>query len=1088
GRSDLVDALVERAETDAFVLVVGPSGSGKSSLVHAGAVPELRRRGALVVSMVPSVDPFVELEAALRRVATTEVGDIAARLLDRDGLAALAADITTGDGPLVLIIDQFEELWTLVTSDAVRDRFAASIAATLDSGHDIRIIATLRADLYDRPLQHAVFGPMVRDTTFAVTPMTSSELYDAITLPAERAGVRFEPGLVTAMVGDVVARPGALPLLQFALTELFEQRINGVVTADAYTEIGGIGGAIARRAEQLYGDTPRGDRADVRLLFTQLVSPGEDNDDLRRRATRDELAGVDPAVIDRFLDHRLLVTDVHPVTREPVIEVAHEALLREWPRLTDWIDEDRDTIRLRRSLHSAAHDWDTHGRDDAMLFRGSRLVAATDAARHGSLTSAERAFLEASHAFADHERPETVRRVALQAQPTRRLRRLRTVAAALHALAIVAGLLAYDQRNRANDEADTARAAQNDAEQAGEVAAAERAAAQLASDEATTQRSAAETARDDALAQEAAAESARNEALARGLAAQSTRLLTTNENDLALLLAAEAQRFADEADPDGTATVESKAALLTALSDDPKRVRDHEVPAGTENEQFPLAAGTVDRMVYSPDGRTLAAVTQRGDVRLWDADTGQPHEVQPDAVGGAYRSPLAMSDTLFAYQTFRSTTGPTELWDVEAQAPWPWQPPGPLDDAFPDVPTVSSMTSYLALSQNGLLARSFSSSPLTTSVEVWDTNTGTVVAGPMSVDGSHEAVALSDDGTLLAVSVVSPDLSSLDLELIDVGTGATLWRTVAHPSLTTETFEHWLQHFSAWVRFSDDGAEVSSIVSRSTVGAIATFEAATGTMAPSNGVGRDRTVMAVSDDLRHLVLAAGVEDPGGPWGTQAPTEIVDADTGDVLASFETDSPPLGQATMPIRPNSTEFAVQRNPGRIVIRDWNSVGVAPYATMTPPQRFGSGVAVLPDGEVIDMTEPAERLGIENTGINMWWAASPGGQVAVAADSTIEIWDPGTGEFVRSVDKPVTCAVAVGWDIAFAGTADDGTVAVRCNGNLMAWDLASPGGASQWTVPIANQSYNARLRISPDRSRGEYASLITLPTNVSATVSPV
>ena len=124
--------------------------------------------------------------------------------------------------------------------------------------------------------------------------------------------------------------------------------------------------------------------------------------------------------------------------------------------------------------------------------------------------------------------------------------------------------------------------------------------------------------------------------------------------------------------------------------------------------------------------------------------------------------------------------------------------------------------------------------------------------------------------------------------------------------------------------------------------------------------------------------------------------------------------------------------------------------------------------PDGDVIDMTEPAERLGIENDGLNLWWAASPSGQVAVAADSTIEIWDPATGEFVRSVDKPILRARSSGWDIAFAGTADDGTVVVRCNGLLMAWDLASPDRASQWQVPIANQSYNARVRISPDRSR--------------------
>ena len=128
----------------------------------------------------------------------------------------------------------------------------------------------------------------------------------------------------------------------------------------------------------------------------------------------------------------------------------------------------------------------------------------------------------------------------------------------------------------------------------------------------------------------------------------------------------------------------------------------------------------------------------------------------------------------------------------------------------------------------------------------------------------------------------------------------------------------------------------------------------------------------------------------------------------------------------------------------------------------------MAVLPDGDVIDMTEPAERLGIENTGLNFWWAASPSGQVAVAPTPRSRSGTRPLASSCGSVDKPVDCVVAVGWDIAFAGTADDGTVVVRCNGILRAWDLASPDRARQWAVPIANQSYNARVRISPDRSR--------------------
>ena len=413
GRADLVERLVAAVDAAPFVTVVGPSGSGKSSLVHAGLVPAFRRRGALVVSMVPATEPFAELEAALRRVATVEdEASIAARLRAPGGLVAVAADLVEPGKQLVLVVDQFEELWTLVDSDATRDRFAALLAhATTDMQSTLRVVVTLRADLYDRPLQHGVLGPIASDSTFAVTPMTSAELQVAIVEPAERVGVRFEPGLVATMVGDVVSRPGALPLLQFTLTELFERRRGTTVTAGEYTELGGIGGALASRAEQIYAEMNVSAQTDVRKLFTQLVTPGDDNDDLRRRATTEELATVAPAVIDRYLTNRLLVSDHHPITREPTIEVAHEALLREWPRLREWIDEDRDSIRMRRLITQTANEWQDAGRDESILYRGPRLAAADDVARQMPLTSSEREFLTSSHELADRERIETEARV-----------------------------------------------------------------------------------------------------------------------------------------------------------------------------------------------------------------------------------------------------------------------------------------------------------------------------------------------------------------------------------------------------------------------------------------------------------------------------------------------------------------------------------------------------------------------------------------------------------------------------------------------------------------------------------------------------
>ncbi len=458
GRDELVTALTARVGATSFVAVVGPSGSGKSSLVHAGLVPALRRDGALVVSMVPGSDPLAELEAALRRVATAaDAAALRDHLLTPDGLVDIAGEIASDGTRLVLVVDQFEELWTLVDSGRARDRFTDLLVHAAERQASVRIVVTLRADLYDRPLQHPSLGPLVRDATFAATPMSASELQQAIVVPAERVGVHFEPGLVATIVDDVVNRAGALPLLQFTLTELYERRTTATVTAAAYAELGGIGGALARRAEQLYDDTAGERRADVRRLFTRLVTPGDDGDDLRRRATMPELADVSPEVVDRYRAHRLLVLDHHPITREPTIEVAHEALLREWPRLREWIDEDRDAIRVRRLLSQSAAEWEEHRRDESELYRGTRLAAADEVAAQLPLTSTEREFLGASRNLADRERADAEQRVATRIRQNRRLRGLLTATALLLVVAVVTGVVAFAQRGRADRKAQQAR-------------------------------------------------------------------------------------------------------------------------------------------------------------------------------------------------------------------------------------------------------------------------------------------------------------------------------------------------------------------------------------------------------------------------------------------------------------------------------------------------------------------------------------------------------------------------------------------------------------------------------------------------------
>ena len=581
GRAELVKRLVATVDAEPFVTVVGPSGSGKSSLVHAGIVPELRRRGSLVVSMVPGTDPFAELEAALGTSATTEgAAAIPARLVAADGLTTIAADLVEPGSQLVLIVDQFEELWTLVDSDQARDRFAELLTYAAGPQSTLRVVVTLRADLYDRPLQHEGLGPIVGASTFAVTPMTASELHAAIAAPAERVGVRFEPGLVATMVGDVVSRPGALPLLQFTLTELFERRAGTTVTAREYGELGGIGGALASRAEHLYTEMNVAGRADVRKLFTQLVTPGDDSDDLRRRATAGELATIAPLVIDAYLTNRLLVSDHHPVTREPTIEVADEALLREWPRLREWIDEDRDTIRMRRLIAQATNEWQDTERDQSFLYRGPRLAAADAAAQQMPLAPTEREFLTASHELADRERNADQQRVAAQARQNTRLRRLLVATAVTLVIALAFGVFAASQRSQADRERTTANS------------------------------------------QRLRAEAKAAEALTRALAAEDGSLLQAGRVDEALLVAVEAEQTATRAGVSGAAAQLARTALLQAITTDPKL-------AGFFADQ----PGTAILVKYSPDGARVVSVNTDSEMRVWNARTGQelPHPPNPPA-------------------------------------------------------------------------------------------------------------------------------------------------------------------------------------------------------------------------------------------------------------------------------------------------------------------------------------------------------------------------------------------------------------------------------------------------------------------------
>ena len=475
GRESLTQRLLRRLgqEGDAsrFLAVVGPSGSGKSSVVRAGLVPALRR-GALegserwyVIEVIPGSHPLRELESALLALAIEPPPSLL-EMLEGDtlGLSRAAERILPDpDAELVIVLDQLEEVFTLVDDEDERLHILESLRAAVTSqGTRVRVITTLRADFFDQPLSVRGFGDLLAERTEAITPLSPEELERAIVGPADRAGLRVEPRLLAVMIADVVDRPGTLPLLQYALTELAERREDGMLTLAGYRRIGGVSGALARRAEQIFGAMNDGAREASRQLFLRLVTLGEGSEDTRRRVRRSELvplaeSHVMDGVLEAYGRHRLLSFDRDPVTREPTVEIAHEALLGAWDRLRDWIDEAREDIRTQRRLAFSVTEWEAAEHEPSFLLRGARLEQVRSWAETTTLaiSDADRKYVSQSlamqHAVRERER-------ALERRSIRRLRSLVALGVGAALVASTLTVIAVTQRGRAVDEARVSRA------------------------------------------------------------------------------------------------------------------------------------------------------------------------------------------------------------------------------------------------------------------------------------------------------------------------------------------------------------------------------------------------------------------------------------------------------------------------------------------------------------------------------------------------------------------------------------------------------------------------------------------------------
>jgi DNA-binding SARP family transcriptional activator/ABC-type glycerol-3-phosphate transport system substrate-binding protein len=474
GRERLVAELLERIASSPVVVLVGPSGSGKSSAVLAGLLPALRN-GAVegsdtwpIAVFRPGADPLGELRRAL--AAVTAEGQPDPPPVRDDGLDLLRAAgrlVSDDTARLVLVIDQFEELFLQVRDDADRERFIRDLAeAVEDPNSRLTVVAMLRADVLERPMGHPRLGPLMADSFVHVLPLAPAELEAASVVPARQIGVRIEPELAAELVAEAAGRPGVLPLFQYTLTELFEHRTGATITVHDYRRLGGLSGVVARRAEGTYDSLDKDAREACRQVFLRLVRIGDDGEVGRRRVVRDDLAvPLADLVLERFGAARLLAFDLDRVGNEPSVEVAHEAVFDVWPRLRAWIEEGRDQLRVQRSVAAAMHEWEFSGRDDVDLLSGSRLDLASAWCRRPIVdpTPGEEAYVQASLVAREREREqEDLRRqreLTLERRASGRLRQLVAVLALATLVAGTLGGVAVSQRSQAEQQTAEARRA-----------------------------------------------------------------------------------------------------------------------------------------------------------------------------------------------------------------------------------------------------------------------------------------------------------------------------------------------------------------------------------------------------------------------------------------------------------------------------------------------------------------------------------------------------------------------------------------------------------------------------------------------------
>ena len=1011
----LLEKLRDRYAQGGLLAVVGPSGSGKSSLLRAGLIPQLRS-GALGIP--GSGDwPLILLTPGARPAR-----DLAARL------AAVAA--RAPDQRAVIVVDQFEETFTSCQEESERLAFIRALCAA--AGHDREpaalVVIGFRADFYPHALQYPELVSALQSRQVLVGPMTEEELRSAITGPADHAGLDIEDGLVEVLLRDLAPAAnypeppaahdaGALPLLSHALLATWERSRGGRLTVADYRDSGGISGAVAASTEEVYAELTPGQQELARRIFTRLVHVSDHTATTRRRVRTSELlqlhADAQP-VLDAFIEKRLITAGTDDV------EIAHEALLHAWPRLRQWIDSD-SIGRTHRQLTAAAEIWRDSERDPSALYSGGRLAAAEEWAAlpaHGDdLNVPEREFLDASMR----------QRLAAERSARRQTRRLRSLAGALAALFLVAGTLAvvaYQQKNTATGQRDVAISRQ--------------------------------------LATNADQLRTTDIALAMQLSLAAYRISPTAEAISSLLDATAEPPATRMLGPAGTemlsiALSRDGALLATGADNGTVRLWSLARPGHPLLLMTPLSmAGPVSSLAFSPDG-SLLAISAGGTVSLWNvSDPRRPFlDARIPAVPGAAQNTVAYSPDGQTLAT-ADASGRVYLWDTT-------DPRHPSPRGTP-IAAGTGQVDAIAFSPDGaVLAAGGANGHL----RLWELRKGdarpAAIAFLNGPANGINAIAFSPDSRTLAAA--GNDSRVWLWTLGDGGraiatrpplTGARSWIYSLAFSPAGNTIAAGSADDNAYVWSMPDGVLTTTLPHPVPVTAVA------------YGPGGDTLATGDADDIAQLWTLPGPV-LGAPADSSVFTVAFSPDR-DILAAAS--APPSGYGSVQLwNPASHDQPAPLGPPLTAPGGLDgTVAYGPAGRLAAGGDKGSVVIwdVRDPRHPVQLRTPATAL---NSAIQYVAFDKTGRLMAAGStDGTVELWD--TADFARTTPLAVFAADTTGpatyRDVfAVAFSPDDRLLATAAaDGTVRLWDISDPSRPRQLDEPLtrlADAVY--QVTFSPD-----------------------